>query len=214
MTPGGLEPSPQSIVAVKSLPGAPVLSSLKLREAFVGAPREVEDGTVNVPAWSAASATVAVEFAVSVLPASSTSLIVTVTEYDPSSVYVCVPATLKLPAEPLIDPADVAEPSPQSTVAEYSLAVAAVSGSVKVATAPLKLAPSVAEKVVAPAVIGWSPSSTVIGAVSPVATTATAPASPPALLKYVPGVVDTVTLKCKLTSPPAGVLNEPSQVRD
>src|SRR5213593_1492575 len=157
MTPNELGPSPQSIVAVKSLAGAPVLSSLKLNETFVGFPRDVEDGTVNVPAWSAASATVAVEFAVAVLPASSTSVIVTVTGYDPSSVYVCVPETLKLPAEPPTVPTVVAELSPQSIVAEYSLAVAAASGSPKVATSPLKLAPSVAEKVVPLAVIGWSP---------------------------------------------------------
>src|SRR6266550_2015570 len=104
MTPVELEASPQSIVAVKSLAGAPVLSSLKPNETLVEFPRDDEDGTVNVPAWSAASATVAVEFAVSVLAASSTSVIVTVTEYDPSSVYVCVPETLKLPAEPPIVP--------------------------------------------------------------------------------------------------------------
>src|SRR6266516_6937661 len=182
MTPGELEPSPQSTVAVKSLTGAPVLSSLKLNETSVGLPRDVENGAVSVPAWSAASTTVAVEFAVAVLPALSTSVIVTVTEYGPSSVYVCVPETLKLPAEPPIVPAVVAEPSPQSIVAEYSLAVAAVSGSVKAATEPLKLAPSVAEIVVPLAVIAWSPCWTVIGAVSPVATTTTAPASPPALL--------------------------------
>src|SRR5439155_9437930 len=182
MTPVELVASPQSIVAVKSVVGAPVLSSVKPNETFVGFPSDVEDGTVNVPAWSAASATVAVEFAASVLAASSTSVTVTVTEYDPSSVYVCVPETLKLPAEPPIVPDVVAELSPQSIVAEYSLAVAAVSGSVKAATPPLKLAPSAAEKVVPLAVIGWSPASTVIGAVSPVATTTTAPASPPALL--------------------------------
>src|SRR6266571_5181417 len=48
------------------------------------------------------------------------------------------------------------EPSPQSIAPEYSLAVALGSGSVKVATVPLKLAPSVALMVVPVAVIGNS----------------------------------------------------------
>ena len=74
----------------------------------------------------------------------------------PSSLYVCDPETLKLPAPPVITPVSVAEPSPQSIVAVYSFGVAAVSGSVKVATVPLKLAPSVALKVVPLAVIGAS----------------------------------------------------------
>ena len=53
---------------------------------------------------------------------------------------------------------------------------------------------------------------TVIAAVGPVGATGIAPASPPALLKYTPVVVATVTLKCNMTSPEAGTLNGPAQV--
>ena len=48
------------------------------------------------------------------------------------------------------------EPSPHAIVAEYSLAVALVSGSVNVATVPSKLAPSVALKLVPVAAMGSS----------------------------------------------------------
>ena len=47
-------------------------------------------------------------------------------------------------------------PSPQSIVAPYSLAVAVVSGSVKVATTRVNGAPSTTLIVVPVAVIGWS----------------------------------------------------------
>jgi hypothetical protein len=54
---------------------------------------------------------------------------------------------------------------------------------------------------------------TVTAAVSPVGATEKLPASAPALFKYVPGVVDTVTPKCNVTFPPAATLNGPVQVR-
>ncbi len=55
-----------------------------------------------------------------------------------------MPPTVKGPlVGPLTAPAELL-PSPQAIVAEYSPAVALASGSVKVATVPLKLAPSVA----------------------------------------------------------------------
>jgi hypothetical protein len=52
-------------------------------------------------------------------------------------------------------------------------------------------------------VVGGNDDSTVTGALSPVGAIATVPASPPALFVYVPGVLDAVTLKCNVTSPPA-----------
>ena len=68
-----------------------------------------------------------------------------------------MPDTVKLPPPPAITAAvSSGEPSPQSMVAEYSVEVAAVSGSVKLATGPAKLAPSVALKVVPLAAIGCS----------------------------------------------------------
>ena len=60
----------------------------------------------------------------------------------------CVPLTVNgPPAGPLIVPGEM-ELSPQLTDAEYSAAVDAVSGSLKVAIVPLKVAPSVALMVV------------------------------------------------------------------
>src|SRR5512132_1359170 len=60
------------------------------------------------------------------------------------------------PVGPVIVPDVGALPSPQSIVAEYSLAVAVVSGSVKVATTPVNGAPSTELIVVRIAVIGAS----------------------------------------------------------
>src|SRR5258708_36440249 len=91
----------------------------------------------------------------------STSLIVTVTLYPPSSAYMWVPSTVNgPPGGPLIVPGVVGVPSPQSIVAEYSAGVEAGSGSVKVATEPANVMPSVAPNVVPFAVIGasaWNP---------------------------------------------------------
>src|SRR5882672_6208433 len=68
-----------------------------------------------------------------------------------------VPLTVNCPAVgPVIVPGVVAVLSPQSIVAEYSAAVATGSGSVKVATMPVKVTPSVAPNVVPLAVIGGS----------------------------------------------------------
>src|ERR1700682_6235525 len=64
-----------------------------------------------------------------------------------------VPETEKLPALPLMVPAETGDRSPQSMVAVYSLAVALVSGSVKVATVAMKDLPSTALKVVPCALI-------------------------------------------------------------
>src|SRR3989442_6279415 len=65
----------------------------------------------------------------------------------PSSVWVGGPLPVRGPlVGPLTAPAELL-PSPKSIVAAYSLAVALASGSVNVATGPLKLAPSVALKV-------------------------------------------------------------------
>src|SRR5436190_21389972 len=60
------------------------------------------------------------------------------------------------PALPVIVPAVVGVPSPQSIVAAYSLPAALVSGSVNVATCPLKVLPSVALTAVPVALIGGS----------------------------------------------------------
>jgi hypothetical protein len=74
----------------------------------------------------------------------STSVIVTVIVYGPSSLYVWLPVTSKLPALPPMVPV-VVVPSPQSIVAEYSLGVEPESGSVNVATVvPANDCPSVA----------------------------------------------------------------------
>ena len=54
---------------------------------------------------------------------------------------------------------------------------------------------------------------TVTGAVLLAEATATAPASALALLVYVPGVHDAVTLKCSVDDPLAGTLNGPFHVR-
>ena len=59
------------------------------------------------------------------------------------------------PLGPLTVPEELV-PSPQSIVAVYSAAVALGSRSLKLATSPLKLVPSVAPKVIPPAVIGSS----------------------------------------------------------
>src|SRR4051812_4088703 len=53
---------------------------------------------------------------------------------------------------------------------------------------------------------------TVIGAVSPVGRTLIESAVPAALLKYVPGVLETVTPKCSVVVPLAGTLNDPVHV--
>src|ERR1700730_11571251 len=117
------------------------------------------------------------------------------------------------PVEPDTVPADV-EPSPQAMVAEYSLAVAAVSGSVKVATVPLNAMPSVALTAAPVAAICASAGEvTVIFAVGPVGATAVLPASPPALSKWSPGTRRTVTPKCKETLPFAGTVNGPVHIR-
>src|SRR5512132_634754 len=60
------------------------------------------------------------------------------------------------PVGPVIVPAVGTLPSPQLMLAEYSLAVAVVSGSVKVATTPVNGAPSTELIVVPIAVIGAS----------------------------------------------------------
>jgi precorrin-3B methylase len=86
------------------------------------------------------------------------SVIVTTTlNPAPSSAYLWLPETVKLPPLPLIVAlVSSGLPSPQSMVAEYSAAVARVLGSVNVATVPLKICPSVEEIVVGAAVIGCS----------------------------------------------------------
>jgi hypothetical protein len=53
---------------------------------------------------------------------------------------------------------------------------------------------------------------TVIGAVGPVGVTVVPVAVPPAWFVYVPGVVETVTLKCSMTLPLAGTAKGPLQV--
>ena len=53
---------------------------------------------------------------------------------------------------------------------------------------------------------------TVMGAVLPVGATLNDPPSAVALLKYCPGVDDTVTLKCRAAFPPAAAENGPDQV--
>src|SRR4029450_9193783 len=60
------------------------------------------------------------------------------------------------PVGPMIVPAVGAVASPQLALAEYSLAVAVVSGSVKVATTPVRGAPSTELIVVPIALIGAS----------------------------------------------------------
>jgi hypothetical protein len=58
---------------------------------------------------------------------------------------------------------------------------------------------------------------TVIGAVGPVGVTETCEPAAPALLKYVSGVVETVTLKCSDNVPgdplAGGTVNDPPQLR-
>src|SRR5438105_3799986 len=89
-----------------------------------------------------AEATEAVVDAVATLP--SLSVTVTATVYQPDATYVLVPATEKLPAEPVTTPALVL-PSPHVMVAAKSLATLTRSGSVNVATVtPTAEDPSVA----------------------------------------------------------------------
>src|SRR5712691_7514736 len=86
-----------------------------------------------------------------------TSLMVVVMMNVPVVAYVCEPLTVYgPPLGPAMVPAVAKVASPQAMLAEYSAAVALVSGSVKVATVPVKLAPSVAVMVVPVAVIGCS----------------------------------------------------------
>src|SRR5262249_3931311 len=107
-------------------------------------------------AVSAASAIVAVPVATAVLAALSTSAIVTVTVFEPSSAYTWLPATLNEPPLPVIVPAVVGVPSPQSIVAADSLADALASGSTNVATCRLKVLPGVALTAWRVGVIGGS----------------------------------------------------------
>ena len=54
---------------------------------------------------------------------------------------------------------------------------------------------------------------TVTPAVGPVGVTGTDPASALALLRYVPAIAETVTVKCSDTLPAAGTVNGPDHVR-
>src|SRR5436190_55419 len=139
--PGEVVPSPQSIVAVKSLTGANGLASVNV--ATFPLNDFVETVGVAQLAESGASAMIATPFAVAWFEELTLSVIVTLTGFDPSSVYVCVPLTVNgPPVGPLTVP-EVTEPSPQSIEALYWAAGAEASGSVKVATGPLNDAPSV-----------------------------------------------------------------------
>jgi hypothetical protein len=57
----------------------------------------------------------------------------------------------------------------------------------------------------------------VIGAVGPVGVTETSGPAAPALLKYVSGVVETMTLKCRVSVPgeplAGGTVNDPPQLK-
>lgn len=139
-------PSPQLIFAVKSAVVAPGLASVKLATEPLMFRSDIT-GVAQL-AVSAASPTVAVDVVDPSLAELLLSVSVVVTVLEPSSAYVWVPSMLYgPPVGPLTVPA-VVLPSPQSTEAENSEAVAEELLSVKDATSPEKLLPSVAETAV------------------------------------------------------------------
>src|SRR6201998_274253 len=149
-------PSPQLMVAVKSLRGAFGLASVKVATVAARAAPSVPLKIVPA-AVSGASATLAVPLSVVVLP--PTSLIVTVGVYVPSSAYRCEPLTVKLPLLPATAALVkvVVVPSPQAIVPEKSLAVAPALASVNIALSVAAVTPSTPPVTVAvPAVSGAS----------------------------------------------------------
>ena len=140
-----LDPSPQVIVAVKSLGGAPVFSSLNANETSIETFSNAVEGTVNEPASSGASAMSALELAVAWFVGMPIWVIVTVTAYGAPlcSAKAWLPSTEKLPADPVIVPPVALDPSPQSIEAMNAPGARVVSGSVNDATWPENTAPSI-----------------------------------------------------------------------
>ncbi len=137
-TPGDVEPSPQSIVAVKSATVAPGLASVNV--AVLPLNEAVETVGVAQLAASGASATVVLPVTEVLAPPSSRTD--TFTGYDPSSAYWWLPKTVKdPPVGPVTRPGLVA-PSPQVIVAVKSLAGANGFASVNLNEALPGLTPS------------------------------------------------------------------------
>jgi hypothetical protein len=105
-----------------------------LKLAGVAAPSVMVAGGVTTGVLICWSATVAL--AVTPLAAAAVPwLTVTVIGKEPSSAYVWLPRTTKVPAPKVMTPVLGATPSPQAMVALYSPSASAPAGSVKVATA-------------------------------------------------------------------------------
>src|SRR5438132_520323 len=161
-------PSPQSmVVPAKSAVTAPGLASVKVATVTVALGRKsVAEGPAPVLGGRGATLTVAASGALAVAPPASTMDAAAVKL--PSSAYVCVPVTLKVPLLSVTVAAVAALPSPQvMVVPAKSAALAPGLASVKVATVTVALRlPSVAVKPV-PLLAVSAASFTVAASVAP-----------------------------------------------